>query len=178
MVSRDIDWAVDPYFAVTVRSSVTKGYDYTVTPSVQIVDFFDPGYVTESLGFLYTEGSVFSTRLGLAVQQTFAKKFTGYTDDLETLNEIEDFKFDTGLESVSELKYDFATNMSYSSFLRLFSRFNQLDVWDIRWDNNIAAKVNDYISVNLNVVLVHEISQSRKTQLKEALQLGIIYTIF
>lgn len=178
LLSRDINWAVDPYFAVTIRSAVTKGYDYTVTPSVQIVDFFDPGYVTESLGFLYTEGSVFSTRLGIAIQQTFAKNFTVYTDDIETSNKIEDFKFDTGLESVSELKYDFATNMSYSSFLRLFSRFNQLEVWDVRWDNNIAAKVNDYISVNFNVVLVHEISQSRKTQLKEALQLGIIYTIF
>lgn len=179
LLSRDIDWSVDPYLAVTVRTSVTKGYDYAVTPSVQIVDFFDPGYITESLGFLYSEGSVFTTRLGLAIQQTFAKKFAAlYTDDSETLNEIEDFKFDTGLESVSELKYDFVTNMSYTSFLRLFSRFNQLDVLDVRWDNNIAAKVNDYVSVNLNVVLVHEISQSRKTQLKEALQLGIIYTIF
>lgn len=179
LLSRDIDWAVDPYFAVTIRSAVTKGYDYAVTPSVQIVDFFDPGYITESLGFLYTGGSLFSTRLGIAIQQTFSKKFAAaYTDDSETLNEIEDFKFDTGMESVSEFKYDFAANMTYSSFLRLFSRFNQFDVVDVRWDNNITAKVNDYINVNINVVLIHEISQSRKTQLKEALQLGIIYTIF
>jgi hypothetical protein len=60
----------------------------------------------------------------------------------------------------------------------LFSRFNTLDVWDVRWDNTIAAKVNNYITVNFNVVLVHEISQSRKTQFKEALNIGIVYSLF
>ena len=45
--SRHINWAVDPFFAVTFRSAITKGYDYSVTPNTQIVDFFDPGYLTQ-----------------------------------------------------------------------------------------------------------------------------------
>jgi hypothetical protein len=178
IVTRKIGWAVDPYFALTVRSSLTSGYDYKNDPAVQIVDFFDPGYVTEALGFQYNKGQVFSSRLGIAIQQTFANKFSAlYTDDPETA-ELEDFKFDTGIESVTEVKYNFYDNMTYLSFLRLFSRFNSLDVWDVRWDNTIAAKVNNYITVNFNVVLVHEISQSRKTQFKEALNLGIVYSLF
>ena len=32
--------------------------------------------------------------------------------------------------------------------------------------------------IELAVSLVHEISQTRKTQLKEALQIGIVYTLF
>lgn len=178
IVTRKIGWAVDPYFALTIRSAITKGYDYKVDPAVQIVDVFDPGYFTEALGFKYSHGEFFSSRLGVAIQQTIADKFANlYTNDPETAG-LEKFKFDTGLESVSEVKYNFYDNMTYLSFLRLFSRFNSLDVWDVRWDNTIAAKVNNYITVNLNVVLVHEISQSRRTQFKEALNIGISYNLF
>jgi hypothetical protein len=101
-----------------------------------------------------------------------------YSDDPETLDEVEKFKFETGLESVTGAKYNFMENMQYSSFLRLFTRFDMIDVWDVRWDNTITAKVNDYINVNIAVVLIHEISQTRKTQLKEALQIGVVYALF
>ncbi len=179
VLSRHIGWAVDPYFALTVRTAITKGYDYKVEPAVQIVNLFDPGYVTEALGFLYEPNESFSSRLGIAIQQTFANDFAAlYSDDPETLNEIEKLKFETGLESVTGTKVDFMENMQYASFLRLFTRFDKLDVWDVRWDNIITAKVNEYINVNFAVVVVHEISQSRKTQLKEALQIGIVYTLF
>lgn len=177
--SRDIGWAVDPYIAVTFRSALTKGYDYKVDPAVQIVDFFDPGYLTEAIGFTYDKNKIITTRLGIAFQQTFANKFAAfYTDDPETPNEIEDFKFETGIESVTEVKYEFLPKMTYYSFLRLFTRFDALDVWDVRWDNIVTAKVNDYINVNLAVTVLHEISQTRKTQLRQALQLGFSYSLF
>jgi hypothetical protein len=178
VASRNIGWAVDPFVSVTVRTSVTKGYDYSVADTnIQIVDFFDPGYVSEAIGFTYDNNKIITTRLGFAFQQTFTNRFTSYTDDPET-PEIETFKLDTGLESVTEVNYEFLENMKYYSFLRLFSRFSSLDVWDVRWDNIITAKVNDYINVNFNVSVVHEISQTRKTQLREALQLGFSYAIF
>jgi hypothetical protein len=176
--SRNIGWVVDPYFAVTVRSSLTKGYDYSVTPDTQIVDFFDPGYVTEALGFTYDKNKIITSRLGIALQQTFANRFTKYTDDLTTTDKIEKFKLETGIESVTEVKYEFLPNMSYYSFLRLFTRFNHLAVWDVRWDNIMTAKINDYVNVNLSVTVLHEISQTRKTQLRESLQLGFSYSLF
>jgi hypothetical protein len=175
--SINVGWAVDPYVAVTFRSAVTKGFDYSVTPDTQIVDFFDPGYVTEAIGFTYEKSKIITTRLGLAFQQTFADRFTKYTDDPET-PEIENFKFETGIESVTELKYEFLENMNYYSFLRLFTRFKAIDVWDVRWENILTAKINEYFNVNLNITVVHEISQTRRTQVKEALQLGISYSIF
>ncbi|MFZ1517446.1 MAG: DUF3078 domain-containing protein [Ignavibacteriaceae bacterium] len=178
VASRNIGWAVDPFVSVTFRSAVTKGYDYSnPDSSVQIVDFFDPGYISEAIGFTYDQNKIITTRLGLAFQQTFSNQFTSYTDDPET-PEIEKFKFDTGIESVTEVKYEFLPNMTYYSFLRLFSRFNSLDVWDVRWDNIVTAKVNDFMNVNFSVTVLHEISQTRKTQLREALQLGFSYAIF
>jgi Protein of unknown function (DUF3078) len=178
VLSRNVGWVVDPFVSVTVRTAVTKGYDYSVADTnIQIVDFFDPGYVSEAIGFTYDQNKIITTRLGLGFQQTFTNRFTNYTDDPET-PEIEKFKFDTGIESVTEVKYEFLENMTYYSFLRLFSRFTSLDVWDVRWDNIITAKVNDYINVNFSVTVLHEISQTRKTQLRESLQLGLTYTLF
>ena len=68
--------------------------------------------------------------------------------------------------------------VSKKSSLRLFSRFESFDVWDVRWDNIIAAKVNDFLNVNLTFLLIYEKDQSVKTQIKEALQLGFTYTLF
>ena len=140
--SRNIGWAVDPYVAVTFRSALTKGYDYKVEPALQIVDFFDPGYLTEAIGFTYDKSKIITTRIGIAFQQTFANQFAAtYTDDPETA-ELEKFKFETGLESVTEVKYEFLPNMNYYGFLRLFTRFDALDVWDVRWDNIILSLIH------------------------------------
>jgi hypothetical protein len=173
-----IGWAVSPYGGVTARTAVTKGFNYDLEPSVQIVDFMDPFYLTEALGFIYDQIPNFSTRLGVGMKQTFTKEFTSYSDDIETLNEIETFKNETGIESVTEYKWEFLENMSYLASLRLFGTFDDLSVWDVRWDNIIAAKVNDYISVTFNVLLIYDEDESIQRQLKEALQLGISYNLF
>lgn len=177
--SYNVGWAVDPYFSNTVRTQIAAGYDYEVIPYTEIANFFDPGYITQALGFTYDKLQNFTTRLGVAFQETFASDFASrYTDDPETTNEIEDFKFDTGLESVSDANYELDTNLFYKGKLRLFTRFSSLDVWDVRFDNTITAKVNNWLNVNLSLILVHEISESRRTQLKQGLQIGIVYTLF
>ena len=173
-----IGWAVSPYAGVTARTSVTKGFNYDLEPSVQIVDFMDPFYLTEAVGFIYDRIPNFSSRLGVGLKQTWADKFAAlYTDDSETL-ELEKFKNETGIESVTEYKWEFLENMSYLASLRLFGTFDDLSVWDVRWDNIIAAKVNDYISVTFNVLLIYDEDESIRRQLKEALQLGISYNLF
>lgn len=172
-----IGWSVDPYFSNTVRSSVAPGYDYSVTPSVKIANFFDPGYVTQSLGFTYDKSKNFSTRLGLALQETFTSKYPQYSDDPNTAK-VEKFKLETGLESVTEGKYALQDNLLLSSQLTLFTRFKAMDVWDVRWDNTITVVVNNYINVNLNALVIYQKSQSPKTQVKEALQIGLTYTLF
>jgi hypothetical protein len=138
----------------------------------------DPFYLTEAVGFIYDRIPNFSTRVGIGMKQTFADKFAlQYTNDLNT-PELEKFKNETGIESVTEYKWEFLENMSYYTYLRLFGTFDDLSVWDVRWDNIIAAKVNDYVSVTFNILLIYDEGESIQRQLKEALQLGISYTLF
>ena len=174
-----LGWKVNPYVDATFRTAITKGYNYGSDPAMQIADFFDPAYFTQGLGFAYDEDKGIRQRIGIAFKQTVADKFASlYSDDPETMDEIEKFKFESGLESVTEVEYEFLENMTYDGYLRLFTRFNELDKWDVRWDNIITAKVNDYVNVNFNFLLIYEKDQSLKRQIKEALQLGISYTLF
>ncbi|MDP4190201.1 MAG: DUF3078 domain-containing protein [Bacteroidota bacterium] len=173
-----VGWVVEPYISNIIRSPISTGYDYKVTPAVKTADFFDPGYVSQSIGFSYSRNKVITTRLGAAFQETFTNKYRQYTDDPSTLDKIEAFKFETGIESVTDLKADLGGNMLIMSELRLFTRFNHMDVWDVRWDNTIVAQVNNYINVKLNFLTLYEKSLSAKTQFKEALLLGFTYTFF
>ena len=174
-----LGWKVNPYVSTTFRTAITKGYNYESAPALQIAGFFDPAYFTEGLGFAYDEDKGVKQRIGISFKQTMADKFSNlYSDDPDTPNEIEQFKFESGLESVTEVEYEFLQNMSYYGYLRLFTRFNELDKWDVRWDNIITAKVNSYVNVNFNFILIYEEDQSLKRQIKEALQLGISYNLF
>ena len=174
---RKIGWAVDPYISNEIRTGILNGYDYSLDPNVQLSKFFDPGYITQSIGFTFVRTN-FLTRLGLAFQETFTDEFNQYSDDPETPDEVENFKFQTGIESVTETNYTIAENLFYSVRLRLFSAFDQMDVWDVDFDNTLSAKINDFLNVNLNVLVIYEKAQSPKTQLKEGLNLGISYTVF
>jgi len=171
-------WSIDPYFSNNVRTVITKGYDYSNNTSTPISNFFDPGYITQSLGFSYNKSKEINTRLGIAIQETFTNKYRHYSDDPTTPDKLEAFKYETGLESVTESEINIHDNIVYIGRLRLFTRFEHIDVWDVRFDNNFAAKISSLFNVNLTVLLIYEKDQSLKTQLKQGLQLGISYTLF
>ncbi|MGE5621142.1 MAG: DUF3078 domain-containing protein [archaeon] len=173
-----VGWVVEPYVSNTIRTAVSTGYNYKDTPYVKTADFFDPGFVTQSAGFAYTRNKVVTTRLGLAFQETFTNIYRKYSDDPATKDKMEAFKFETGIESVTDLETSLGQNMLFTSKLRLFTRFKNLDVWDVRWDNTIAAQINKYFTVKLNVLTLYEKALSSRTQVKQMLLLGLTYTFF
>jgi hypothetical protein len=177
VLSYDPGWVVKPFASLLIRSTVADGFEYDDTSKTQIKAFFDPGYVTETVGFVYDRPEWIQTRLGIAFQQTFTNKYRNFSDP-DNNPPTEAFLFETGLESVTDVEYAFDENLVFVSKLRLFGRFEDLGWWDVRFDNTLVAKVTDLINVNLNVLLIYEKLQTPKTQLKEALQLGITYTIF
>lgn len=180
VVAKKFGWEVDPYFSNTIRTTPAAGFKYANSAQASdtvVVDFFDPGYLTQSLGFKYSKIAALKTRLGVASQETFSSKYRTVTDDPKTAG-IESYKFETGIESVTDIDYEFLEKTFYKSQLRFFSRFNRIEVWDVRWDSSIIAQVNKFIAVNFNVLLVYDQVQSTRTQIKEALQLGLAFNVF
>ncbi len=175
----NVGWIVEPYASNLIRTPITNGFDYGTVPETQIVAFFDPGYVTQSIGFAYEKSDVFQTRLGLAFEESFADKYAiDYTDDIATNDEIETFKFETGIESITDVKYEAFENVLYKGKLRLFSGFERLDTWDVAMDNTITAKVNSWLNVNFTYLIVYKVSESIKTQTQEAIHVGVTYNLF
>lgn len=176
VLSKKIGWAVNPYISNTIRTSLTTGYSYDNDVPEKVADFFDPGYVTQGMGFTYDKLASFKTRFGFAVQETFTNKYRKYSDDTTTAKK-EAFKVETGLESVTNMDLKIVENIYAKSSLRFFTRFESLNVWDVRWDNSIIAKVNEFINVNFTFLLIYEKQESPKTQTKQTLQLGIVYSV-
>jgi hypothetical protein len=177
VASYNVGWAVSPFISNSVRTQIARGFDYKVDPELEIADFFDPGYITQTIGFTYDKYKNVVTRLGFGFQEIITNKFRQYSDDSETKDRQEAFKFETGFESVTDVNYKLDDNIIYSNKIRLFTQFKSLDVWDVRWDNNIAAKITKLISVNFTYQLVYEKMQSPYTQTKQALLIGITYTL-
>ncbi|MCZ7555729.1 MAG: DUF3078 domain-containing protein [Bacteroidia bacterium] len=180
--SRNIGWPVDPYVANQLRTQIAPGYvlmkneQTGLDERVQTSGFFDPGYLIQSIGFKYGPSDAFYTRLGVAFKETFSSDY-GFADDKETTDEIETFRFETGIESATGVKFTVMENVLFTSQLNLFSAFDNLDVWNVRWDTSINAKVNDYMNASLNVLVVHEPAQTLRTQVKQVLALGLRYTL-
>ena len=170
-------WKLNPYVSNIAQTVLAAGYDYGVSPAVQQSAFFDPGYLSQSAGFEYVKGNTFKSRVGISLQETFTSQFTKFSDD-PTTREIEKSKVETGIESVTELKTPVVENVTYRSYLRLFGRFEEPGVWDVRWDNTLTMKVNSFLNVNLNVLVVYKKVETPKTQVREALMLGVSYTLF
>lgn len=178
VISYIAGWNVDPYFGNLFRTQLAAGFNYDKEPYQQTSDFFDPAYITQSIGFLYDPSPAFKTRLGVAIEEVFTNHYRQYTDDAETEYEMETFRFSSGMESVTDLDLKIDENLVYKSKLRLYTRFESLDIWDVRWDNTIIASINSFVNVKLTYQLLYEHESLPKTQMKEALQLGVAYKFY
>ena len=49
-----------PFISLLIRTPITPGYDYKETPAKVISGFFDPGYITQTLGVFYSKSNVFA----------------------------------------------------------------------------------------------------------------------
>jgi hypothetical protein len=168
--------AVNPYASLTVRSQFARGYEYLPTGEVEVSRFFDPGYLTQSVGAAYKPIPEVVTRLGIAAREVITSTHHQYSDDPAT-SSIEKVKVNGGIESVTNVEWSFAENMQLKSSLELFAPFKTLDEIIVRSDNSINAKVNKYVSVSFNVSFVNDVTVTRRTQIKQVLAIGIGYSI-
>lgn len=165
-------WASDlnPYAAATLHTQLTEGFQYNETGKTAISNFFDPGYITESLGMSFKPNDIIKTRLGLAAKQTITSKYS------ETYGNGEEFRKEIGSESVTDLHLKLNEQILYESKLELFSNLKAINQVDANWDNTFSATVSELIKVSFNFRMVYDKDISIKRQLKQTLAVGLSYT--
>jgi hypothetical protein len=168
---------VNPYVAATFKSQFAKGYLYDASGlETPVSKFMDPAFLTQSAGVGYQPVPEVKSRFGAALREIITSDFPGYADDPTTTG-IEKTRIEGGLESVTEAEWHFDENLLIKSKLELFAPFKTIDVVIVRSDNTLAAKVNKYVTVNLNVQLIHEPKVTARTQVKETLSIGLSYAV-
>jgi hypothetical protein len=170
---------VNPYVAAMLRTQFAPGFNYDIDgkgTDVQVSKFFDPAYLTESAGAAYKPVPEISTRLGIGLREVVTNTYTQYADDPATL-EVEKVRVQGGMESVTDVNWNFAENMKFTANLALFAPFKTMDQIIVRSDNTVSAKVNSYISVSFNVQLINDRTVSARTQIKQILALGFSYQL-
>jgi hypothetical protein len=168
---------INPYVSATLKTQFAEGFNYDNEGHGTVVSaFFDPAFLTQAAGLGYQPLEVVKTRFGLALREIITSKFRGYSDDPATTR-IENVKIEAGMEWVTEVFLNIDDNALLSSKLELFSPFNKVDQVVVRGDNTLAVKVGKFITVNLNVQFINEQPVTPRTQVKQALAVGLSYAL-
>ncbi len=168
---------INPYVSISAQSQFGPGYNYAVNPAVEISNFLDPGYLTESAGLKYVPDKVFNTRLGLGLKETVASQFeTPYTVNPSTgLPQSEITQF--GLSWVSELNLKLSATSNIDSKLDTFWPGGSLDQTVLEWDNLLTFSFNKILSLNMEDDFRYDSRVYDGWQIKETLGLGIAYSL-
>ena len=171
--TRKLGTWVNPFASARGQSQFTAGYSYdSVGVRTQISDFFDPAYFLETVGIGITPVKDLTERLGVTMKQTISDTYS-YADDKETLGDVETFKQEYGLSSVTDYSFALMENILAKTRLDVFANFQGFDEVDMRWANQVTAKVNKLISMNLELEILYDKDLSEESQTRQSLSVGI-----
>jgi Protein of unknown function (DUF3078) len=152
------------YYAALLnfRTQMRPGYKYPDTEN-KISDIFAPAYFLLAAGIDYKPSAYFT-----AFFAPLTGKFTFVTDKI--LSDAGAFGVTPGEKTRSEVggyiriafskndfKDEFLKNVSLTTKIDLFSNYrdNPQNI-DVIWENLVALKVNKYLNVNFNTVLIYD----------------------
>lgn len=166
------------YASATLQTQFANGYTYAPNgTSTVISSFFDPAYMTQSVGVVYTPIPEISTRLGPALREVVTSTYNQYADDPKT-TEIEKVHLQGGMESVTGVRWELMENVLLTSRLAFFIPFKSMDRIVVRNDNGLAVKLGKVMTMMLTGQIWVDPDVSPKTQFKETIALGLSYNLF
>lgn len=180
MYTRKVMELFNPYAAMTVKTQLFPGFEYTDDGDIMINStLFDPGYVTQSTGFSHHLNNVLVNRLGISLKETFAQR---YAKELlgDTTKSV---KAELGMEFVSDYKQKFGDWLELKSKLELFSELAQVEQInlkeiDVRWNNYWAFRLKKILTLQIQLTVLYDRDLSAKRQVRGTATFGVYYTIF
>ncbi len=172
-----IKWALDPYVAFNIRTPITESFTYYGGRRNRTQSFWDPVVTQQSAGFnhmLNGKSGMLNTRIGLALRQTRTHLNTSLTDDYTTRGIAETYRAQSGIEFASDANFRADSTVSYSGRFSMFGSFDDLGVWSLRWDNETRFVLWKSIGLTWTLQVLHDVRQTRRTQFKQAILLGLI----
>ncbi|MBK8912843.1 MAG: hypothetical protein IPM61_16185 [Chlorobi bacterium] len=171
-----LGWMVNPYASANFRTPLTESFAIVGGQRIRTANLWDPVTSQQALGGTYFLGSKtasWSSRLGFTLQQLRAHYHTQQTNDVRT-PEIEAYKAQSGVEWVNEMSAQIDSSLTYTGRFGMFGSFDDVRVWAVRSENELRVKVWKFIGVTWNFTVVQDVRQTRRTQIRQSLTLGIM----
>jgi hypothetical protein len=174
--TRKVSEWVHPFAASRLQSQFANGYKYndSAATRTRVSGPFDPTYWTQTVGLGRSWTDAYKLRVGATVKETFSAARYGYADDTETAK-VETFRLEPGASLTAEVRQGLMDNILLTSTLNLFANFKGLDAVDVRWENQITAKVNSYISLNAALDVLYDQDVSARRQIRQTVAVGVSF---
>lgn len=176
--SRNLGIYVDPYISTKIETQIAPGYKYSETEGDKVVSkFFDPGYVTESLGLGINPLKPVKIRLGMALKQTITSKYASpYADNPHT-TKIEKIKYEKGGQLSIDVDWKINKNVFFKSNTSVFSNMEWIRQVDVKIDNLLVSKISKIFNINFEYNILYDYDQSTQIQVRQAFALGINFNL-
>jgi hypothetical protein len=174
-----VRWRVDPYFATSIRTALTESFRNTRSTQMRTASLWDPVTSQQSCGFTYAAADkqgVFTSRLGLALQQLRASTNTAMTDDPKTWGVVEAYRSLSGIEFVNEALYQQDSVITFTGRFSLFGTFDDLSVWSARFESETRFALWKSFGCTWTLAVVHDVRQSLRTQFRASMMIGLMTT--
>ena len=162
---------------MTAKSQFAAGFEFDDDGTkTKISQFLDPGYFTQPVGVGIKPYAWLESRLGGTLKQTVTRDFNRFSDDPAT-TDIEKIRFEPGISWITNVKKELHENILLTSRLDIFSDLEAAKRIDVLWENVVNMKVTSLINVKLEFDLLYDRDVSTRRQIRQALAVGISYSL-
>jgi len=174
--TRKVSAWINPFASAKLQSQFAAGYAYndSAGTKTRVSGAFDPTYLTQTVGLGKSWADAYKVRVGGSLKETFSAARYGYADDDATAS-VETFKLEPGASFTAEMRRPVMENILLVSVFDVFANFKGSDEVDLRWENNITAKVNALVSVNAALEVLYDKDLSTKRQVRQTLAVGVSF---
>jgi len=164
---------------INFNTQFDQGFDYNVPDDqepILISKFFAPAYFTEIAGIGYSPADYFTAEAGLAMKQTIVTDTTLSTRyGLKPGNK---FRFEPGYSIALNLEKKVVSNVKLISSVETFTNMQRhIDNTDINFSNELIGKINGFMNMSLQFVMIYDSDFNRKVQIKQVLSAGLSVSI-
>lgn len=174
---QDENWSA--FGNLNFSTQFDKGYKYNVPEGEDprlISKFFAPAYFTQIVGISYAPAGFFNAEAGLALKETIVSDTALSTryglDPGQTL------RFEPGYSLALNFQKEIFTNVKLISNVETFTNLQeQFSSTDVSFSNEVIGRINDFMNMSFQFVLIYDEDFSKKVQLKQVLSAGVSFNI-
>lgn len=174
-------------FTSTLQTQFFKGYKYESDTSYVVSDLAAPLYYTTGLGLNYFPVKQFSVFFSPITNKLTYVRDTVLIDQTSYgIPADKKMKNEPGAIVKSILNWDITSNINILNKLDIFTRYDDLEKYNVEWELTLTFKFNNFINATLNTHLIYDPDISIEdtdgntitpVQFKEIMSIGLFYKI-